>query len=174
MKIVRIFADQLFAFQFNNEKMNELQRLLTLWNDTAHLYKFVTENKSDVPKDLSISSLVFQLSENANEIDDTLNEISSNSERSLEEFFKPLDNQEYHIVELSKQKGRKNYLRLFALRIDINCFVITGGAIKFHHLNKDRPHTQKEMQKIDRCRDYLRNNNVFDNDSFYEFLNEQQ
>jgi hypothetical protein len=40
--------------------------------------------------------------------------------------------------------------------------------------NKDRPHTQKEMQKMDRCRDYLKDNGVFDADSFYEFLNEQQ
>lgn len=91
----------------------------------------------------------------------------------MEEFFKPLDNQEYHIVELSKQKGRKNYLRLFAIKIDNNCFVITGGTIKFHHLNKDRPHTKKEMQKIDRCRDYLKDNGVFNSASFYEFLNEQ-
>lgn len=172
MKIVRIFAGQLFAFHFNGEKMNELRRLLTLWNDTTYLYKFVTENKSDVSKDVTIGSLVFQLNKNANEIDDTLNEISSDPERSLEEFFKPLDNQEIYIVKLSKQKGRKNYLRLFAIKIDTNCFVITGGAIKFHHLNKDRPHTQKEMQKIDSCRNYLIDNNVFDTDSFYEFLNE--
>ncbi len=175
MKVVRIFADQLnlFAFHFEGVKMNELRRLLTLWNDTAYLHEFVTNNKSDVPNNVSIRTLVFQLIKDANDIDDTIIEISSNPKRSLEEFFKPLDNQEYHIVELSKQKGRKNYLRLFAIKIDNNCFVITGGAIKFHHLNKDRPHTQKEMQKIDRCRDYLKDNGVFDADSFYEFLNEQ-
>jgi len=173
MKIVRIFADQLFAFHFNSEKIDELRRLLTLWNDTAYLYKFVTENKSDVPKGVSIPTLVFQLNDNANEIDGTLNEISSDPKRRLEEFFKPLHNQEYHVVELSKQKGRKNYLRLFAIKIDTNCFVITGGAIKLHHLNKDRPHTEREKKKIDRCRDYLKDNNVFDANSFYEFLNEQ-
>jgi hypothetical protein len=27
---------------------------------------------------------------------------------------------------------------------------------------------------MDRCRDYLKDNGVFDADSFYEFLNEQQ
>ena len=80
MKIVRIFAKQLFAFQYNNEKMNELERLLSLWNDTAYLYEFVN----------------------------------------------------------------------------------------------DRSHTKKEMQKINSCRDYLEDNSVFDADSFYEFLNEQQ
>lgn len=175
MRIVRIFADQsnLFAFRFEGEEMNELRRLLTLWNDTAYLFEFVKNNKSDIPKNIPIPTLVFQLIDNANEIDGTLIEISNDPNRRLEEFFKPLNNQEYRIVELSKQKGRKNYLRLFAIKIDNNCFLITGGAIKFHHLNKDRPHTQKEMLKIDRCRDYLKNNGVFDADSFYEFLNEQ-
>ena len=174
MKIVRIFADQLFAFQYEKENDNELHRLLNLWNDTAYLYQFVSQNKSDLPKNVTIQALINQLIDNANEIDDALNEIVADPGKSLEVFFKPLDNQEYHIVKLSKQKGRKNYLRLYAIRIDKNCFVITGGAIKFHHLNKDRPHTQKEMEKINRCRDYLTANSVFDADSFYEFLNEQR
>lgn len=172
MKIVCIFADQLFAFHYDNEADNELRRLLTLWNDTAHLYEFITKHKADAPQNVPILALVNQLIDNANDIDDTLNEISTDPEKSLEEFFKPLDNQEYHVVELSKQKGRKNYLRLYAIKIDKNCFVITGGAIKFHHLNKDRLHTQMEMQKIDKCRGYLKDNSVFDADSFYEFLNE--
>ncbi|MGF1586282.1 MAG: hypothetical protein ACFCUM_13235 [Bacteroidales bacterium] len=173
MKIVRIFADQLFAFQYKNEEDNELLRLLTLWNDTEYLYQFVKQHKADAPQYVAIPTLINQLIGNANDIDDTLNEISTHPDKKLEAFFKPLDNQEYHIVELSKQKGRRSYLRLYAIKIDKNCFVITGGAIKFHHLNKDRPHTQMEMKKIDKCRDYLIDNNVFDVDSFYEFLKEQ-
>lgn len=35
MKIVRIFAEKLFAFKYQNEADNELRRLLTLWNDTT-------------------------------------------------------------------------------------------------------------------------------------------
>src|SRR5690606_27668370 len=105
---------------------------------------------------------------------DTLNKILVNSSRGLDEFFKTLDNQEYHIVHLSKHKGRKSYLRIYAIRIDKNCFVITGGTIKFHHLNKHRAHTEKEMEKIDKCREYLKANNVFDADSFHEFIYEQQ
>lgn len=174
MNIVRIFADQLFAFHYENEADNELRKLLKQWNDTSHLYQFVTQNKGDAPKNVPVQTLINQIIENAKDIDDTLNEISTGQSRSLEEFFKPLDNQEYHIVELSKQKGRKNYLRIYAIRIDRNCFVITGGAIKFHHLNNQRAHTQKEMEKINHCRDYLKANSVFDSDSFYEFLNEEK
>jgi hypothetical protein len=173
MKIVLIFEDQLFAFHYEDEAQNELARLLNQWTDMAYLHQFVTENKGDTPKDTSVLTLVNQIIENTNDIDDNLNEISKGRLKNLGEFFKPLYNHEYRAVELSKQKGRKNYLRLYAIRIDENCFVITGGAIKFHHLNKDRPHTQKEMQKLDKCRDYLKGNDVFDADSFYEFLMEE-
>ena len=96
-------------------------------------------------------------------------EISKNPNK-LNEFFRPLSNQEFLLIELSKQKARRNYLRLYAIRIDTNCFVITGGAIKFHHLNHERKHTQLEMEKLNKCRDYLKANNVFDSDSFYELI----
>lgn len=175
MKIIRIFAENvnLFAFQYKGEKENELRRLLNLWNDTSYLFDFIIKNKSDIPNHLTLNQIVIKLIEDANDIDRTLSEIIFNPERKLEDFFRPLNNQEYQIIELSKQKGRKNYLRLFAIKIDTNCFVITGGAIKLHHLNKDRIHTQIEMQKISRCRDFLRDNGVFDLDSFYEFLIDQ-
>ena len=115
MKIVPIFADRLFAFHYENEADNELGRLLKLWNDTSYLYQFVTQHRDDGPKDVSILALINQIIENANDIDNRLNEISSDESRSLEEFFRPLHNQEYRIVELSKQKGRKNYLRIYTL-----------------------------------------------------------
>lgn len=173
MKIFTIFEGQLYAFQYKNEDADELSRLLALWNNTAYLYEFVKINKADIPERFTIKQIVNQLIKNAEEIDDALYEIFKNPTRSLEEFFSPLHNLEYQIVELSMQKGRKQYLRLYAIKIDTNCFIITGGAIKFHHLNKDRPHTQEEMIKLNRCRDFLKDNDIFDDNSFYEFLNEQ-
>jgi hypothetical protein len=52
--------------------------------------------------------------------------------------------------------------------------VITGGAIKMplHHLMKDRDHTRVELQKLKRAKSYLNENGVFDEDSFFEFLND--
>jgi hypothetical protein len=171
MKIIPIFAPQLYTFHYDDGKQNELQRLLELWNNTAYLYDFVKNNKKDIPQKKTLDEMVLQLQEDANKIEDNFYEISINSEKRYEEFFKPLNNHEYRIhIQLSKQKGRKNYLRLFAIKIDKNCFVITGGAIKFHHLNNLRPHTKIEMQKMDKCRDYLKENGVLDSESFHEFL----
>jgi hypothetical protein len=173
MKIVPIFADRLFAFHYETEPDNELSRLLKLWNDTFYLYQFIKENKEDIPKRKPVPTLINQIIDDGNKIDETLYKLSKNKDETLEEFFKPLNNQEYRVLELSKRKGRKNYLRLYAIRIDINCYVITGGAIKFTHLMKDRAHTEKELRKIDQCRDYLKDNGIIDADSFYEFLNEK-
>jgi hypothetical protein len=173
MKIVPIFADRLFAFHYETEPDNELSRLLKLWNDTFYLYQFIKENKEDIPKRKQVPTLINQIIDDGNKIDETLYKLSKNKDETLEEFFKPLNNQEYRVLELSKRKGRKNYLRLYAIRIDINCYVITGGAIKFTHLMKDRAHTEKELRKIDQCRDYLKDNGIIDADSFYEFLNEK-
>ncbi len=170
MKIVTIFAETLFAFHFTNEKQNELERLLDLWNDVSYLHRFVKDNRSDLPKNESIQQVIEEILESAASIDDSLISYSTNKRSTLDEFFKPLDNKEYRIKTLSKQKSRCAYLRLYALRIDANCFIITGGAIKFHHLMEDRPHTATELKKIERCRDYLKTNNITDNDSFYEFL----
>jgi len=100
--------------------------------------------------------------------------LSENENKNLAAFLKPLYNHEYNEVNLSKQKGRKNYLRIYALRIENNLFVITGGAIKFTLLMEEREHTANELIKIERCRNFLRENGVMDADSFFEFLIELQ
>lgn len=172
MKIVRIFDNRLFAFQWDEEETNELDRLLTCWNEVSYLYQFVQKHSEDIPRGITVELCVNQLLFNSQELEQILNEIAEDTNRSCSDFFKPLNNLEYGTTELSRQKGRRNFLGLYAIRIDNNCFVITGGAIKLHHLNKDRPHTAKEMQKMEKCRDYLKYMGIADTDSFYELINE--
>jgi hypothetical protein len=172
MKIVAIFADKLFAFQYLNEIENELFRLLELWNDPEYLRTFIIHHEKDIGNK-KIDFLIDQLLDDAIQIDDLLERLSTDDTKRLEEFFKPLDNQEYQITILSKQKGRRNHLRIYALKIDDNCFVITGGAIKFTHFMEDRVHTDEERMKLNRCKQFLNENGVFDCDSFYGFLCEQ-
>ena len=75
---------------------------------------------------------------------------------------------------LFRSKGRQHCLRLYAIKIDEDTFVITGGAIKLplHHLMDDREHTRIELQKLKSAKSYLKENGVFDEESFFEFLNE--
>jgi hypothetical protein len=172
MKIVSIFANKLFAFHYKHERENELARILNLWNDSAYLFQFFNENKQDVDPN-RIVELIEQISSDALIIDELLLRLSNSENEKLESFFKPLNNLEYQQFKvLSLQKGRKNYLRIYALKIDENCFVITGGAIKLTHFMKDREHTLAELNKLEKAKQFLKENGVFDSDSFYEFLTE--
>lgn len=172
MKIVSIFEDKLFAFHYDNEDENELNRLLGLWSDVGYLYRFLKEQKKDIGS-WSIDKLAEKILSDAESIDDTLKELSTNESKRLEHFFKPLDNSEYQFQLLSRQKGRIDYLRIYALKIDDNCFVITGGAIKFTHFMNDRKHTKDELHKLESAKQYLKENGVSDSDSFFELLLDQ-
>ena len=174
MKIVAIFAHRLFAFHYNSEANNEYDRLLDLWTDTEYVRSFVNENKRDIPKDKTTRQFVAYIRQDANNIDEQLIRITETTDQLLSHFFKSLHNYEYEFKILSLQKGRHHCLRVYAIKIDEDTFVITGGAIKLplHHLMEDREHTRVELQKLERAKSYLKENGVFDEDSFFEFLND--
>jgi len=168
MKIDTIFAGYLFAFHYDGEADNELDRLMDLWTNVRYVKLFAQQNnKAD------IQTFVTNRLDDADEIQDAIDEIEKNN-KLLNTFFLPLNNDETGVRILSLQKGKKkhNYLRLYAIRIDDNCFVITGGAIKMSLLMKDHPLTLKELEKLSWAKSYLQDNGVFDNDSFFEFLTE--
>lgn len=174
MKIVPIFANQLFASHHIGEEFNSLKWILIQWNDPGYIYKFLKENATDIQSGKNFAQLTNEIMEEAQFIIENILKIIDPDEQNLDHFFKSLDNNEYRIRELSRRKGRQRVLRLYAIRIESNVYVITGGAIKLplQHLMKDREHTQKELIRLNAAKDYLKNNGIFDEDSFFEFLNE--
>ena len=174
MKIVNIFANKLFSFHYDDQEDNEYDRLMDLWNDTEYVRSFLKENERDIPYgNTKISDLIKWIREDAISIDDQLVTFVKSDGKELRTFFKPLVNSEYQFKVLSLQKGRRHYLRLYAIKVDEGTFVITGGAIKLHHLMEDRLHTQLELSKLKCAQDYLKKHGVFDCDSFFEYLSEQ-
>ena len=174
MKIVAIFAHRLFAFKYEGEADNEYDRLLDLWMDTEYVRSFLNANEKDIPSHKTKRQFVEYIRQDAINIDEQLIRITETTDQLLSYFFKPLHNNEYKFKILSLQKGRQHCLRLYAIKIDEDTFVITGGAIKLplHHLMEDREHTRVELQKLKSAKSYLKENGVFDEESFFEFLNE--
>lgn len=172
MKIVSIFADHLYAVHYHGEKNHELKRLIDLWNDAQYLYEFVKNNSLDIPRKYTIPQIINKIIQDASHIDNILHHIEQNPGTKLNSFFFPLYDEETKVVSLGLRKGKRFFLRIYAIKIDEDCFLITGGAIKFHHLMKDKPHTQKELSKLHRCKEFLKENGVNDRDSFFEFINE--
>lgn len=173
MKILSIFADKLFAFQYESEEENEYDRLIGLWTDTNYLFEFAKENIGKY----NIDNYVQNILEDAEQLIDLIDEISNSSTTPLETFFRPLSDSEFTLKTLSLQKGktrhrnRRNDLRVYAIKIDKNCFVITGGAIKLSQSMQQNTYTQAELIKLKKCRTYLKENGVYDDESFFELIN---
>ncbi len=169
MKIICIFAENLFAFHYHNEVDNEYNRLMELWTDVTYLRNYATKNNID-----NIYGFINEILENAEQIQDLLENISKIQE-SYSIYFQPLQNSERNkLLALQKGKIKRNRLRYYAIKLDENCFVITGGAIKMSQTMQEHPDTERELRKLKRARAYLNKNGVFDEDSFYELFIEQQ
>lgn len=97
----------------------------------------------------------------------------------LDELFKPLDITDTRARELSREKARNwnrdrhaSRLRIYAIRLEPNVYIVTGGVIKLTKTMQEREHTALELQKLNHCKAFLKANGVFDQDSFVELTNE--
>lgn len=94
---------------------------------------------------------------------------------NLDALFKPLENFRTSEMLLGREKarpGRKerhpSWLRLYAIKLDKGMYLITGGAIKLTFHMDEREHTRRELQKLEKVRAFLMEQQVFDADSFLE------
>lgn len=172
MKIVSIVEEQLYSFVYQKEggsyHDNEYDRLMDLWTDVSYLRNFAKNNNIE-----DINQFVKDRLYDAEEVQDLLEELTT-QQQPLEYYFQPLYDHETRVKILSLQKGKinKNKLRLYAIKIDDNCFIITGGAIKMSQAMQDHPDTTEELAKIKKAHSFLTENGVLDKDSFDDFKDE--
>lgn len=184
MKLVRIFVpenseDGLWAIQLSDQPESEFDRFFKSINDAEWLYRFFDQNRSDLHSGFfgytSVEDAVLKTLEETGEMEDTLFDYSELGFRegntTLQNLFKPLNNFEYAIVSHQKSKARigKGWLRLYAIRLAKNCYVVTGGAVKLTQDMK-RPHLQYELKKLELAKQFLRDNGI----DFPEDLNEHK
>ena len=169
IKIVSTFVRGLYAFRYSGEEFDELERLFYEWNDIEILHDFFEENKNDLRFfHVNMDEAIIETRKEVAGLRKKLMVLSSKVNTDLDSIFVNLDDSELKIVELAKQKSKRRWLRLYAFLIDTNTYVITGGAIKLTHKMNERPHTNEELIKLDICRNYLKEQGVFDVDSFNE------
>jgi len=183
MEIVLIFAHQLYAFRYAGQTADELERLFDIWTDAGYLEQFFENNLSDLQNgyygNITVAQAVKRTIYHARCLETDLRRLAKNDPESanntLEDLFTPLDNREFGTIVLSKQKAYgvnyNSWLRLYALKIDPGVYIITGGAIKLTPTMNERAHTQKELEKLEKCRTYLAAQGLIDNEGFKEEFN---
>lgn len=182
MEFVRIIEgyDHLWAVKAPDKGADELTILFRNWNNGEYLLDFFLDNFEDLKNHFRVERI-------DQAINDTFEDAEALQElvldfpytEQLDGLFKPLSVADTHGRELSREKARNwdrvrhaSWLRIYALRLEPNVYVVTGGAIKLTRTMQEREHTALELQKLNQCRDFLRANGVFDQNSFVELTNE--
>ena len=180
MEFVRIIDgyDHLWAVKSPHEEVDELTLLFRSWNNGEFLFDFFMENFDDLKDFFRIERIEEAVSDTFDDAD-VLQELILDFPytENLDELFKPLGLNDSRTRELSREKARNwnrnrhaSWLRIYAIRLDPNVYVVTGGAIKLTRTMQERAHTMEQLDRLNRCKAYLKANGVFDRDSFVELI----
>lgn len=162
--IFEVVQDSLYAVQFVGEPEHEFSKIFRLWGDMIYLESFFEEHYEDLLafwEFMSIEEAVTITKGEAHKLNSSLLIAARSSMRGdsegLSEIFKPLHSAPWRLDEFEKSKARgfrkRSWLRVYAIRLGVNRFVITGGAIKLTRTMNEREHLNEELKKMeDVCR----------------------
>lgn len=182
MEFVRIIegCNHLWAVKAKDREADELTLLFRNWTNGDYLLDFFMENFDDLKSYFHIERIdeaVNDTFEDAEALQEMVLDIPYTEH--LDDIFRPLGVMDGRSCELSREKARNwdrvrhdSWLRIYAIRLAPNVYVVTGGAIKLTRTMQERKHAAMELQKLNHCREYLKANGVFDQDSFVELTNE--
>lgn len=167
---------RLWAVRFNKDNQNALQKVLSQWSDAEWLADFFTQNLDDLISYFRITNIedaIYQTMEDRDELACIIMDISPDA--NLDRFFRPLENNRSTEIILGKEKGRphrRSWLRLYAIKLSMGIYIITGGAIKLTRTMQEREHTLQELERMEKVRNFLIREHVFDEDSFTDYQQE--
>jgi len=184
MKIVDIFViidESLLSVKYDGTESDEFSHLMNCWRDIEYLRTFFKTNQKYLTNGffgtLTIDKAIQITLGEAEILERILLEKAEQGKESavnnLQTIFKALDDNEYSMSELQKNKLkgnlRKSWLRIYAIRIGPNMFVISGGGIKLTPKMEDSEHLKLELHKLEITKNYLKNLGILDEND-YELL----
>lgn len=167
-----VWTPEMCEYFDEEELIDEMRRLFELWANPYYLMNYFKNNESYLEshywrsKNLSIEDLAKITKEKALQFEDKL----FKKVDLLDSCFQPLNDNHTKIQNISESKYKKNWLRIYAIKIDANKYLITGGAIKLTKKMKDHPETEKELIKLKKNMIFLKENGVIDSESYDDFL----
>jgi uncharacterized protein YxeA len=181
MKLKSIFVDDktgegLYAILYETEVKDEFERLLDLWNNTKYVKDYFVQNRKYLETEyfsyLSIDAAITKVLEEADELENLLYKYTEDGFQvkgeNLQMLFRSLslEKKESKIPKLQYTKAKidlrkfPKFLRFYAVRIDKNTFIITGGAIKLTKYMSEHNDTIRELEKLDEVKGFLGINEI--------------
>ena len=181
MKFDKILNNnKLWAVRYEYETDNVLQQLFSQWSDPEWLMNFFCDNMSDLEtyfKITDVNQAIYDTIDDSNELQCLILDLSPDS--NLDKLFRPLENTRTQEMLLGREKARlsrnrshASWLRLYAIKLEPGCYIITGGAIKLTRTMQEREHTLRELNNMELVRSLLLQEGAIDADGFTDYLSE--
>lgn len=178
MTFDRITDDgNLYAVRYDGDPDNILEILFDQWSDVMWLRTFFREHSSDLKQYFAIEDINEAIQDTLDDNETLQRTILLLNVDDLNMVFRPLDNMSTGTNVLNKEKARPktssrhvSWLRLYAIKLNDGKFLITGGAIKLTHKMEEREHTAAELRNLEKVRNFLMAESVYDSISFDDFI----
>ncbi|MBD5272882.1 MAG: hypothetical protein HDS42_06440 [Bacteroides sp.] len=182
MEIVEIYQDYLYSISFDEEDLNEYSRVFSEWHDLDYLINFFTENKDFVNTEFwrkaglnpenpeqSAERVIDEADNLETYIQEIVSNCSSGKKPDFDEYFHFLGGKYKCIWSLEPMKSygtsSPSLLRLYAIKLDKNCYLIVYGGIKLGDTIQNSPVLKdKVFKKIDAVLSFLKANGITDSD----------
>lgn len=165
MKLISIFAGNIWSVVYDDSDDDAYNDEFNRWFDTEYVFNFLYEHEEDIKQSpwnsYSIEDLTQMVVDEAEMFESRLKDMHDNQYDRFDEEFENLSKNETKIYLIeSKAYGKPvslkpSLLRLYAIRIDKDQYVITGGGIKLVHDMRDSDVLKKELDKLKKVRDWL-------------------
>jgi hypothetical protein len=169
---------KLWAVVYDGDNQDILTKTISNWLNPAFLEVFFNDNKKDLESYFHITNVdeaIYDTIADAASLSCLILDI--NPDANLDRLFRPLENQRIREMLLSREKakgkrqsGHPSWLRIYAIKLDPEIYLITGGAIKLSYYMADREHTLNELKKMEMVRNFLIDNGIVDADGINDTL----
>ena len=178
MEIIAIYSPYIYSIQYDEAEENEFDRLFQQWNDMGYVMQFFDTYqeflKSPVWQHVSQpEAAARQVLQEATDLEDLFDELYSNTqngdEKDFDSHFHYLEGKYKYELERPPMKSygpnRPSLLRIYAIRMKENTYLITGGGIKLAEKIQDSPDLKDHvLNNIDKVRSYLKKHGVIDSE----------
>lgn len=180
MEIIEIYPPYIYSVKYDGNDENEFDRLLDEWNDVSFVVDFFERNKEYLKNDIwkavkeperAAGQVLFE----AECIETLFDELACNTKngkhKDFDSFFKSLDGKYQYELEYIPMKSygsvKPSLLRIYAIKLKSNVYIIIGGGIKLARTIQDSPGLKDNIiNNIDLVRTWLKDNGILNTDDF--------
>ena len=180
MKFTDILGNtRLWAVVYPEDDVDVLTKTFREWMDLDYLESFFSKNNDDLSAYFHITDVdtaIYDTLDDAYELRCMIMYISPDA--NLNALFKHLENSRIAEMVLGREKAKgvwhrhDSWLRLYALKVDNDSYLITGGAIKLTRTMGEREHTLRELARMEQVRNFLIGQGAVDMEGLKEIAND--